>query len=620
MKNHMLGALALVTTLYASISQTALADVQYQIKISNPAQHLAEVRIDFPAVHSKTLDVQMPIWRTGRYEVLNLGKNVRQMSATNGQGKALVMSKTDKGTWRVQTQKGDTVTIKYEIYANALGERTQHIDDTHAYLDASGVLMYAAPFRHQALQVQLETPAAWVSRSGLEKGTCEHCFVAPNYDVLIDSPIETGLHEFHQFEIDGRTIALAIWGRGNYDGNKMNDDLKKIVAESKKLLGEFPFKKRYLFIVHATDGVGGATEHLNSTVIQHSRWNYAPHKEYLGFLRTAAHEFIHTWNVKAYRPKEMVPYDYQHENYSRLLWMAEGNTSYYEDLVSLRAGLMNKDEYMDELAKLIHAYQHQPGRFQQSAAESSFNAWIDAGGERAKNASVNIYSKGHLLGMVMDILIRQQTQNEKGFEDVHRYLYQHHTVDQGGYSEEQVRAALKTVTGKDWADWWTQYVDGVAELPLIDLLKSAGLNYAIEAGKDEEQKENWFTGWNTKDGGDFPVISDVERDSPAWQAGVVAGDTLIAANGIRLNNKSSADRLWLIQTLPIKLTVFRRDELKELNLNPIRQANGKAKIKAQESADETQKLRYEKWLGIAWSTKPNTTANTEKNLENTDKK
>lgn len=596
MKKTLLSSLALACAMAAP---SAFADIQYQIKITNPTQHLAEVQIDFPAVSGKTLDVQMPIWRTGRYEVLNLGKNVRQFVATNGKGKALSFAKTDKGTWQVKTQPGDTVKISYEVYANSLGERTQHIDDTHAYLDASGILMYAAPFRSQAVKVSLDTPKNWISRSGMDKGSCDHCFVAKNYDVLIDSPIETGEHEFHSFDVDGHTIELAIWGRGNYDGKKMATDLKKVVEEGRKLFGAFPFK-RYLFIVHATDGVGGATEHINSTVIQKPRWGFAPRKEYLNFIRTAAHEFVHTWNVKAYRPKEMVPYEYQKENYTRLLWMAEGNTSYFEEILTLRAGIQTREEFMEEFAKALLAYEHQPGRFQQSAAESSFDAWIDAGGERARNASVNIYSKGMLLATAMDIAIREQTKGAKGFEHVHQYLYQHHTVDKGGYSEADVRTALKTVTGNDWSGWWTKYVDGTGEIPFSELFTHVGMRYVVEGGKDDEQKEEWFTGWRTRDTGDHPVVIEVERDSPAWKAGVVAGDILVAGNGLRLTSKDINDKLWLLQQTPIKLSVFRRDELREIALTPNRQVKGKAKLKALDTVNDQQKELNARWLGVAW--------------------
>jgi predicted metalloprotease with PDZ domain len=601
MKFSILRSLLLPSVLLSLLANASTyADVKYQVRITNAAQHLAEVTVEFPAVQATSLDVQMPIWRTGRYEVLNLPKNVRVFTATDGKGKKLDFVKTDKSTWQVKTSPGDTVKVSYELYANALGERTLHIDDTHAYLDASGVMMYAAPFRDQAVSVHVDAPKEWVSRSGMEKGNCEHCFVAPNYDVLVDSPIESGLHEFTSFDVDGRAIEVLIWGKGNHDIQKIAVDLKKIVIESKKMLGDFPFKKRYLFIVHATDGVGGATEHINSTVIQTSRWNFFPKKSYSRFIGTAAHEFVHTWNVKSYRSKEMVPYQFQTENYSTMLWIAEGHTSYLEELVSLRTGLKTRDEFLENIAKSLQAYEHQPGRFQQSAAESSFESWINESGERARNASVNIYSKGSLLGMAMDIEIRSQTKGAKGLEHLHQYLYAHHKVSQGGYSDADVRKGLLSVTGQDWSQWWSDYVDGVKEIPTADLLAKVGLVYAVEAGKDDEQKEEWFTGWGGREGSDFLTVSEVERDSPAWKAGVVAGDMLIAANGIRLTSKEINDRLWTQQQTPIKLLVFRRDELKELNLTPTRKTKGKAKVKAIEKVSGQQKELNAKWMGVAW--------------------
>jgi predicted metalloprotease with PDZ domain len=579
----------------------AHADVDYELRISNAAQHLAEVRATFPAVAGNTLDVQMPNWRTGRYQILNLANGVRVFKAVNAKGEPLPVHKTDKGTWQVQTRPGDRVTVSYELYANLLGERTRHIDDTHAYLDASGVFVYAAPFRAQPVQVRLNVPEGWQSRSGMEPGACGHCFVAPNYDVLIDSPIETGIHDFYSTVVDGKKIEVAIWGRGNYDGRKMTEDLQKIVAETGKMYGnKWPFQQRYLFIVHATDNVGGATEHLNSTVIQRPRWMFGKRKDYLGFLRTAAHEFFHTWNVKAYRPKEMVPYDYQNENYNPLLWIAEGNTSYFEELIVLRAGLAKRDEFLEEYARLIEDYQHTPGRFQQSAAEASFDEWIAVGGERARNASVNIYTKGQVLALMMDVELRRQTRGAKGLEDVHRILYAQHSVAQGGYDPAAVRAALRQVSGQDWSDWWNQYVDGTAEVPFERLLHTVGLQYLVDVAKDEEQKQQWWAGWKLREGSDPAVVTEVERNSPAWKAGVVAGDTLLAVNGIKVSAKDVTDKLALSKAGPFRLHLFRRDELRELQLEPVLQPNGKAKVKALDKASAEQKALNGAWLGVAW--------------------
>jgi predicted metalloprotease with PDZ domain len=592
---------ALLATCLSLLFGAAHADVDYQLRISNGAQHLAEVSATFPAASGNTLDVHMPNWRTGRYQMLNLANGMRQFKAVNAKGETLPAEKTDKGTWRVQTKPGDVVTVSYELYANVLGERTRHIDDTHAYLDASGVFVYADPYRQQPVSIKLDVPQGWQSRSGMDSGNCAHCFVAPNYDVLIDSPIETGIHEFYTSKVDGKQVEVAIWGRGNYNSKQMVEDLNKIVHQTGQLYGgKYPFQHRYLFIVHATDGAGGATEHINSTVIQRPRWMFHKRKDYLGFLNTAAHEFFHTWNVKAYRPKEMVPYDYMHENYNPLLWVAEGNTSYFEELITLRAGLQKRDEFMEGYAKLIDDYLHTPGRFQQSATESSFDEWIAVGGERARNASVNIYVKGQLLGLAMDVELRRQTKGAKGLEDVHRILYERHSVAQGGYSPADIKAALREVSGQDWSGWWSQYVDGTAEIPFDSLLKTVGLQYMVDVPKDADDKQEWWTGFRLRKGSDPAVVTEVERDSPAWKAGVVAGDMLLAVNGIRVTADDISDKFDLAPKGPFKLHLFRRDELRELEINPVQQPKGKAKVKALDKTLAEQKTLNAAWLGVAY--------------------
>ena len=587
-----------LTTLLLAAAASAHAQVDYQLRVTDAAQHLAEVKATFPAA-SGPLEVQMPNWRTGRYQILNLANGVRQFKAVDGKGRALAVEKTDKASWRVAATPGETVTVSYELYANTLGERTRHIDDTHAYLDASGLFVYTKASRAQAATVRLEVPAGWASRSGMD--SCgAHCFSAPNYDILIDSPIETGVHEFHTFEVAGRTIELAIWGRGNYDGKKMVEDLKKVVAEGGRMFdNKWPFQ-RYLFIVHATDGAGGATEHINSTVIQQKRWAFAKRKDYLDFISTAAHEFFHTWNVKAYRPKEMVPYDYQKENYNTLLWVAEGHTEYFAELMLLRSGLSKREEFMEGLSKVIDDYRHQPGRFQQTAAESSFDEWMAVGGERARNAQVNIYTKGQLLALMMDIELRRQSGGAKGLEDVHRQLYAKHSVAQGGYDAQALQAALRTVSGQDWSGWWKQYVDGVAEIPFDSLLKSAGLQLLTEVGKDDDYKEQWWAGWRLKEGSDPALVAEVERDSPAWKAGVVAGDTLVAVNGIKVNAADIKEKLVLSKSAPFKVHLFRRDELREVMLTPLLQPLGKVKLKALDKPEPGQKALNAAWLGVAW--------------------
>lgn len=587
-------------------SAQAADTVQYELNISNAAQHLAEVSARYPATADTAFVLQLPVWRTGRYQVLPLANGIRQLVATGTDGRVLPVRKLDKASWQIDKKAGEAVSVRYELYANELGQRTRHIDDSHAYLNGGTVWLYNAGQRSLPIDVTLQVPAGWVSRAGMEKGACEHCFVAADYDVLADSPIETGLHEFHTFTVDGKTIELAIWGVGNHDGKQIAEDLKKIVSTTGKLFGGYPFEKRYLFSVHATGGEGGATEHMNSTVIQKPRWTFAPRKEYLKFIRTATHEFFHTWNVKAYRPSTMVPYDYQSENYSELLWIAEGHTSYFDNLLSLRAGVQTRDEYLEEVGSIMDDYLHQPGRFQQSALESSFDEWIQPSGERARNASVSIYSKGEMIALAIDLLLRKATQGKTGVEAVHQQLWQKHRVSQGGYTSADVKAILNQLTpnnaGVDWDGFWMDYIAGTKELPLASLLHDAGLELRIDAGKDDKgQQEAWF-GWKLKDGGadQFAVVSEVERDSPAWQAGIVANDMLVALNQLRVSAKDAAERASVLTTAPVQVSLFRRDQLQTVTVTPVVQAKGKRKLKAVAEPSTAQKKLNGAWLGVAW--------------------
>ena len=200
-----------------AVTASAQEAVQYTLRISNAAQHLAEVSAQFPASVNADPIVQMPNWRTGRYEILPLANGLREVVATAPDGKKIPLWKIDKSTWQLKLSAGVPYRVSYELYANELGLRTRHIDDSHAYLNASAVFVYSPEFRANPVAVKLDVPADWQSLSGMDKGDCAHCFKAADYDVLTDSPIETGVHQFYQTQVDGKDLELAIWGAGNYD-------------------------------------------------------------------------------------------------------------------------------------------------------------------------------------------------------------------------------------------------------------------------------------------------------------------------------------------------------------------------------------------------------------------
>jgi len=588
--------LTLATTFYVTHVQ---ANVLVGIAIEEPQHHYAQVDVTFDKFTTEQADFHLPTWRTGRYEILNLANGIREFVAFDGQGNKLEWQKLDKDTWQVQGTLNKKVQIKYQVYANKLGTRTRHIDDSHAFLDASTVVMYNDDFRDSKHIVDLYVPDSWRSVSGLETGEgsneSSHQFIAKNYDVLVDSPIETGENELHTFVIDNREYELVIWGKGNYDSAKMVDDLKVLVQQSKHIWDGYPFN-RYVFMVHATSGARGATEHLNSTIIQTSRFKFSERKDYLRFISTAAHEFVHTWNVKQYRPEGLVPYDYQHENYSTLLWLSEGSTSYLQNQLLLRGDLMSSKEFLESLAKRITSYIHKPGRQTQTIAQGSFNKWQEEGGDYGNNHSVNIYSEGFLVSWLLDFSIMDKTSLKKSYRDVHNVLYQEYKIPKS-FDEKVLLTVLKELTNDDYQTWWQENVHGYAEVDFNALLAKAGLTMSY--GIKGKSKQIAWTGIKTQQVNSGLQVTHVEKNSPAWKSGLTLGDIIVAIDDLRMVDKDLTTRLKNFKPKDsMSVTFFRRDELvtRMIILGEI--PKSKLKVVPLEVVSDKQKSFFKYWTGI----------------------
>lgn len=591
--------LILVIALFISQLFPAFANVQVNINVEQPEHHIAVVVLEFDQVKESKVNFYLPTWRTGRYETLNLANGIRQFVAKDGQGNVLIWKKTDKSTWQVEGTLNKKITLTYQVSANQLAKRTRHIDDSHAFLDSSAVVMYSKESRAEQHTVQLSVPESWKSFSGLETGENSHQFIADNYDQLVDSPIETGINEHHEFRVDNRQYELVIWGEGNYDSAKMVKDLQVLVKQSKHIWQGYPFK-RYVFMVHATSGARGATEHVNSTIIQRSRFKFSTRKDYLSFIAVAAHEFVHTWNVKQYRPEGIVPYDYQQENYSNLLWLVEGSTSYLQYQLLLRGNLMTTDEFFSALAKRISAHRHKPGKEIQSVAQASFDAWISEGGDYGNNHSVNIYAEGFLASWLLDFDILTKTELSKSYRNAHNQLYQQHRLP-NSYKEEDVLTILKVLTGDDYQAWWQENIRGTAKIDFSLLLEKAGLKMTYaksEKDKLSEQSKAW-TGLKVKVENHDIIVSSVERNSPAWQAGLTTEDIIVAIDGLRLADNELENRLQDFKPKQtITISYFRRDQLKTATVKLAATAKNKLKIIPMAKASTGQRAFFKAWTGV----------------------
>ncbi|WP_348729651.1 PDZ domain-containing protein [Rheinheimera texasensis] len=575
--------LVLLCPLFAS------AAVDYQISITEPDQHLADVTIRLPATQAGPFDLKLPAWRSGKYQILDLANGVRRFEARLVDGAPLQVEKTEKSTWQLQVPTAGTIEVRYQVYANELNQRTRHIDDTHAYINASAYLMYHEAQRKEPVTVSLQVPANWRSTSGMTR-TGAHSFQAADYDVLADSPIETGIHQSFSFKADGRDYEVVFWGQGNFDTAQTVKDLQKIVMQASSIWQGYPYQN-YLFIVHAATGARGATEHLNSTVIQRDRFSFRKREHYLEFLSTAAHELVHTWNVKAYRPAELVPYDYLQPNYSKLLWISEGSTSYFQNQLLLRAGLMTPQEFYTDLAKRLKRFARTPGREIQSVAQSSFDNWISLGGDHADNFSVNIYSEGYLVSWMLDNFLLSNSGLKANYRTLHNELYQRFGKTTA-FTAADVQQIALDLTGKPLQEFWAAQVESPLELDADALLKAAGLQ--LVKPKSTEP----FSGLTVQAQKDLAEVTKVERGSPAWLADLSVGDQIIAVNGLQLQTELAERLKDFPAGSAVTLTLFRDGRLLERQLTPQTQPAGNWQITPVAKPSRQQKAYYQAWLGM----------------------
>ncbi len=305
----------------------AQAGTEYVVRLDRAGSQLVEVEMILRDVDAGDVELIMPTWRPGKYAILDPAGTVRRFAAFDGAGTPLAWEKTRKNAWVVNAN-GGTVVARYEIYANSLGDRTRYADDSHAFLSGSAVFMWTPERRDEASIIRLEgAPEHWSVATGLEPVDDDpRVLTSPSYDVLVDSPIEIGELEITSFEFEGATHEIAIWGEGDWDLDALARDFAMIVDDQHAVFGELPYE-RYVFLLHVGPGMGGGTEHINSTIMQTRPGSFESESSYRGFLGLVSHEFFHTWNVKQLRPAGIHPYDYEKENYTKLLWVAEGTTS-----------------------------------------------------------------------------------------------------------------------------------------------------------------------------------------------------------------------------------------------------------------------------------------------------
>ncbi|HMH45565.1 MAG TPA: hypothetical protein VK557_18900, partial [Pyrinomonadaceae bacterium] len=477
-------SIVLVALLAPSLSQAQApnsSDIFFTVSMPRPWTHLLEVemRVQIPAnlnVPNDT-DLIMPVWTPGSYLIREFERNVQDFAASDANGRALTWTKFDKNTWRVNTNGVRQWRVFYRVYANEFSVRTNELNSDHAFWNNAALLMYPNGRLNAASTLRVIAPSGWKIATGLPPLTGQpNTFRAENLDILYDSPFEVGDFKEIKFAVRDVPHRIVIDGEGNYDPDRMKADVQKIVEAETGMFGVIPYHD-YTFILHLRSNAGGGIEHLNSTSLGFSRFRFGTERGWQSFYGLVAHEFFHLWNVKRIRPDALGPFDYTKENYTRSLWVAEGITSYYGDLMVRRAGLIFDKEYLDGLARKIQNFQNTPGRLQMSAEDASFNTWIKEyrPDENSVNSQISYYDKGELLGLLLDLEIRRRSNDAKSLDDVMRYLYHEFYEKNRNYTPADFQKACELMAGGSFEDFFTRYVRGRDELPFNQIFSTAGL-------------------------------------------------------------------------------------------------------------------------------------------------
>ncbi|MBX2836317.1 MAG: PDZ domain-containing protein [Gammaproteobacteria bacterium] len=568
--------------------------IHYKIQPSNPAAHVYSVTVSIPDPAAQGQRVYLPSWIPGSYMIRDFSRNIVSISAF-GDGQPVELHKLDKASWQAPAGL-NSLTIQCEVYAWDLSVRAAHLDCTHAFFNGTSVFLGVEGQEDQFIELTIEAPSGeaytrWELATGLTPLDVDErrfgVYQAADYDELIDHPVEMGTFERVEFVACGVKHELVLTGRYHTDTARIASDLARICETQIRFFGEPAPVEQYLFLVMVVgDGYGGL-EHRNSTALLVSRSTLPVPGDssisdgYLQFLGLCSHEYFHTWNVKRIKPAQFIPYQLKQESYTRLLWFFEGMTSYYDDLMLLRCGLIDQSRYLSLLSKTITRVQRGAGRLRQSVAESSFDAWhkFYKQDENAPNAIVSYYAKGALVAMCLDAKMRDVSNHTRSLDTLMHTLWSRWLKDRAGIDEHEPERVASELCNKNLTDFLEPLIYGCSELPLTWAVTVLGLecewrqrtSMSDTGGESATSKDTycWF-GANVVSAPGGVKITHVFNDYCAESAGLAAGDVIVAIDHCAINLSDLDSVLQRYSTVgKVVIHYFRHQELCQTELRVV---------------------------------------------------
>ncbi|WP_319590807.1 PDZ domain-containing protein [uncultured Draconibacterium sp.] len=598
MKNPHLVFLRLVvfvvcaTITKAGFAQNSADTVFATVSMDAPHTHYYQVEMDFNSNGAQNFEVKMPVWTPGYYWMLNFAKNVTSFSATDENDNPLQFLKTDLNTWQIKAGDAKRVKISYDVYAYERSVADPWLDDGRAFIQPTGVFMFSQELIQTPVVLQVNPYNEWSTvTTGLDcLNEKEHIYRAEDFDVLYDSPILAGNMEILSFEVDGIPYTISMENPAEFDRETYIGDFKKIVKSATSLMGDIPYS-HYSFLI-MDQGFGGL-EHRNSmAVFSNSNYDVTNSRGYQSWLAFIAHEFFHLYNVKRIRPIELGPFDYCNENLTNMLWVAEGLTVYYEYMVLNRAGLMSQQEVLDAYSKTIANFENANGRKYLTARQSSYDTWLNFfnWNNHTDNTTISYYDIGNALGMLLDLKIRYETDGEKSLEDVMRTIYNDfHKKQNRGYTDEEFREVCETIAGCSLEEIF-HYAEITGPMDYQKYLDYVGVKMNLTSTKTVSY------GLTVRKAGEGWQITDIDRNSPAWQIGLSINDQILAINGTAANETLIGSLTHPEKQGEITLKVKRRSGEKEFTIPTFEQEWCDYKMQVKTDINDKQKQLLESWI------------------------
>ena len=522
-----------------------LVPISYTVRFPDPATHYAEVKVTVPTDGRPEVELMMAVWTPGSYFVREYARHVEAVRAVAPTGLRLPVAKSAKNRWLIGTGGAVKVTLTYRVYCYEMSVRTNWVDANFAMLNGAPTFITLADSAPRQHHVRIEKPPGWKSivtalspapDAGVDK------YISENFDALVDSPIVVGNPVTYSFIVAETPHALVNFGEGDvWDGSTSAGHVERIVGEQHRTWGFFPYEQ-FLFINMLVNRRGGL-EHKDSTLLLAMREATVDRRQYLRWLRLVSHELFHAWNVKRLRPAPLGPFDYEREALTPDLWIAEGLTSYYDRLVVHRAGISTRWEYFESVSEQIEKLQTTPGRLVQSVSEASYDAWIKyyLPNKNSKNSTISYYTKGAVIGFLLDALVQQHSGGSASLDDVLKVAYDRYATDHG-FRPGDFEAVASEMAGADLTEWFDRAVRSTEELDYAQTLEWYGLRFAPEAG--DASPIPWL-GLKTEVEQRYLLVEEVCSGTPGDEAGFKVGDEVLAINDDRVEPDDWDDQLSL---------------------------------------------------------------------------